>query len=100
METIYKKRIELNNWEILGIERYFSENFNLNEFIYSDKTIHVDINEQRFGIYKISNGEDIYITEFLDEEQNKNFRLNLANCDFSQLDEEFNHIEDQENIFN
>lgn len=100
MGTIYSQRVSLNNWEVLGIEKYLTEQFELSDFIYSDDTIHVDIEEKRFGVYKISNGEDLYITLFLDDEANRTFRLNLATDDFCQLDEEFNFIAEVKNIFN
>lgn len=98
--SIYSQRVELNNWEILGIESYLKENFNLfDEFIYSDKTIHADGENNRFGIYKISHGEDLYITLFYDEGENITFRLNLSSDNFYQLDNDFNFIAEFDNIF-
>jgi len=99
MKTIYSNRIELNNWEIIGIQAFLTENYEVNDFIYSDNTIHLDLEEKRFGIYK-TGSEDLYITLFLDNEPNKNYRLNLGDNMFHQLDEEFNFITEVENIFN
>ena len=96
--SIYSQRIELNHWEILGIESYLTSTFCLEGFIYSDKTIHLDCNDLCFGIYKIGK-EDLYFTIFNDNKENENFRLNLATDEFIQIDENFEFIKEVENIF-
>lgn len=97
--TIYSNRLDLNNWEILGIQSFFNEYFELKDFVYCDKTIHADVENDRFGIYKISHGEDVYITKFTDD-KSTNYRLNLGSLDFHEIDEDFNFIKEHENIFN
>lgn len=98
--SIYSNRIELNNWEILGIQAYLMNNFDCHDaFVYSDKTIHFDSENTRFGIYKISNGEDLYLTAFNDDRQNMTYRLNLGHGNFSQITENFDFVADVENIF-
>ena len=98
--TIYSQRIDLNNWEILGIEKYFENNFGLNDFIYSDKTINIHIDDNVFGIYKISHGDDLYLTLFNDDSENITYRLNLVNDNFYQLSENFEFVAEFDNIFN
>jgi len=95
MKTIYSQRIDLNNWEILGIEKYFNDTFSLEDFIYSDKTLHYD----DFAIYKISHGEDVYITHVIDGGENINYRLCLGTDTFHEITEDFDFITDHENIF-
>lgn len=96
--SIYSQRIELNHWEIIGIESYFASNFNLEGFIYSDKTIHLDCNDLSFGIYKTGK-EDLYFTIFHERKENENFRLCLSNNQFIQIDENFEFIKEVGNIF-
>lgn len=98
--TIYNQRVEMNNWEIIAIQKYLTGVFNLSDdFVYSDKAIHLDIKENYFSFYKVSNGDDLYITQFIDDGENKTFRLDLLNDHFYQLDNEFNLIDEVENIF-
>ena len=98
--SIYSNRIELNNWEISGIEAFLKETFNLDDvFIYADKTIHLDLNENRYGIYKISKGEDLYCTIFNDDRENETFCFNLSDDNFTKLSENFDFICEYRNIF-
>lgn len=98
--TLYKKRIELNSWEIRGIENYLKETFELTDFNYNDKTIHFDTKRGYFGAYKINSGEYLYITLFVDEGDNINYTLNITNDTFYQVDNSINVIGDElENIF-
>jgi len=97
--SIYSQRIELNKWEIKGIESYLASTFDLqDDFIYSDKTLHLDYEDLRFGIYKIGQ-EDLYFTIFHDNKENETFRLSLGTDQFTQIDENFEFIQYVENIF-
>jgi len=98
METIYNKRVSLNNWEIIGIETFLNQNFDYSDFIYSDNSIHFDIDEKRFSAFKISNGDDLYFTLFNDESENRNFRLNLGDSSFYELTETFDFIAEFNNL--
>jgi hypothetical protein len=93
MKTIYQQRITPNNWEILGIENFFKYGYEIDEMIYSDNTLHFDIEDNRFGIYKISHGEDIFITLFNDDSDNRTFRLDTSRDLFIEMDEDFNFIQ-------
>jgi len=95
MNTIYNTRIELNNWEIIGVEKYLNDTFGIDGFIHSDKTIHFD----EFGIYKISHGEDLYITQFNDDKENVTYRLCLGTDTFHHITETFDFIAEVNNIF-
>lgn len=97
--TIYSNRIELNNWEILGIQSFFNENFEIDFICYNDKTINAEVKEVNFGFYKTSHGEDIYITKFTDD-KNTTYRLNLGSLSFYEIDDDYNNLEEYENIFN
>jgi len=95
MNTIYSQRLELNNWEIKGIDSYLYGIFNLDDSIYTDKTLHFD----DFGVYKISHGDDLYITQFNDDKENVTYRLNLSTGTFTEISEDFDFIAEHENIF-
>lgn len=98
MESIYSKRVELNNWEIIGIENFLNENFDYSDFIYSDKSIHFDINENRFSVFKISSGDDLYFTLFNDGSENRNFRLTLSDNTFQELTNDFDFVAEFTNL--
>ena len=98
--SLYSQRIELNNWEIIGIENFLNENFDYSDFIYIDKSIHFDIDENSFSVFKIRSGDDLYFTLFNDESENRNFRLNLADDNFYELTENLDFIAEFTNLEN
>ena len=98
--SLYSQRIELNNWEILGIQAFLFENFGYSDFIYCDKAVNFDLNENRFCAFKLSSGDDLFFTLFDDNIEIRNFRLNLADDNFYELTENLDFIAEFTNLEN
>lgn len=99
-QTILNRRIDLNSHEILGIETFLYNLFDIQETIYADRCLHIEQDERSYAVYKISHGEDLYFTQIVDEGENLTYRLNNINDTFYQMDDEFNVIAEVETIFN
>lgn len=93
-KTIYDKRREMNQWEIMGVEKFLVDNMNPDSYSYSDGAIHSDYKNGhlRIAVFLIENKSDLYFKTFEDEKPNKTYRFIYADDSFQELDDDFNHI--------